>query len=428
MKWLILDDSSSDVFSSMTISQIVAELSKTEDKVSVANTFENKCAVTNIAVKQLIHQLEPDVILFQGATGLRYFDELNSYDCKRINLWFDDPLLRVSAYNVKQQFQDSFLAFDHFIWDGYWRDVVMKKFGVPSQPIHLAADPKQFFPASTIFNYEDMAFIGNLHSPRQIEVIYEGLPPTFQRIIRFAKDYLLKIGDGDVPSWDKIIKAGYEDCTEGEQNLIRVQGERNSEVRSNFHWSVWAMSKNHVRVRMLKRALKFGKIRMFAETGPQQNHANESETRALIGEWTSRLSFHSTFGYNTGDLSELYHHGWIQLQATDPQSVQGGLPYRVFQTAASARPLLTDKKPELGEQFEYGKELLTYDGMDDIESKLEDAYKNRSSLEDIGTAARKRFEMDHTWEHRINYIKSQIGIGFQIDLNNLARKLMPLPR
>jgi hypothetical protein len=395
----------------MTIQQIAEELCRHGDNVNITNTFSRNAGVSPDIIKKHIAEVIPDVIVFQGPTGLRYLDILKECGKPLINLWFDDPLMRIGAYGLEKQMEASKSIFEHYIWDGYWRRKCKAKWNVDSYPIHLAANGEQFYPTSTIFNKDDIVFIGNLHSPRSIEIMSETLPPTYVRLIKFCKRYLQNLPEEScVPSWDVLIEMAYNDSLPGEQKLIALQSQRGNELRANFQWCIWAMSKNLVRIRMLKRALNVGTVRMFADT-VQHSHANESETRGLLGEWSSRLNFHRTDGLNADQLAEVYHHGWIQIQATDPQSVDGGIPYRVFQTSASARPLLTDTKPELADAFDYGKEILTYDNCNDFEETLSRLSKDKSFLNDIGLSARSRFEREHTWKHRIDYIKRTSKIG-----------------
>jgi hypothetical protein len=412
MKWLLIDDSPNGNHVCMTIQQIAEELAKTEKTVNIMNSFHKSLSVPKEEMASVIRGMNPDVVLFQGPTGLRYLDILGPFNGQCVNLWFDDPLMRIGAYGLDAQMEESFyFLWNHFVWDGYWREKVKAKWKNEPMPIHLAANPNQFYETSTVFNRDDIIFLGNLHSPRSIEVNIESLPPTYVKIVNYCKNYLNNLSDDcDVPSWDKLIEAAFLDSLPGEKKLICIQSDRSNEVRSNLQWVIWAMSKNFVRIRMLKRALKVGTVRMFADT-VQHSHASESETRGLVGEWSSRLSFHATDGLNADQLAELYHHGWIQIQATDPQSVNGGIPYRVFQTAASGRALLTDKKPELADAFEYDREILTYDNMTHFEHRLVELSARKSDLFDIGKSARARMVKDHTWRNRMDYIKHKCGLS-----------------
>jgi spore maturation protein CgeB len=116
-----------------------------------------------------------------------------------------------------------------------------------------------------------------------------------------------------------------------------------------------------------------------------------------------------TSDFKASDLGQLYHAGVVQIQATDPQSVLGGIPYRVFQTAASGKALITDLKSELVECFEPETEILGYRSMQEFTSQLSKALKNPTHLAEIGRAAHQRFEKEHTWSHRLATIEDWIG-------------------
>ncbi len=405
MNWLLLDDSSEANRVSHTIQQLACAIVDEGDKCKVINTMHKGFQVPEKEVASVLHNLKPDAVMFLGPCGLRFIETFLCYPNPCINLWFDDPLLRVGVCGLHDKMQNSFMIFEHFMWDGYWRDRAKEIWNLPSRPIHLAASSKEFYESKTVFNEQDIIFIGNLHSPREIEKMMDKLPPTYISLIRDIDFILSVLPDTDnCPSWDKLLKQVYEAASLGEQKLILAQNERSDEVRGNAQWIVWAKCKNFVRIRMLKKALQVGSVRMFSET-EQLFHASESEVRGLLGEWRSRLAFHPTDGLSFSQLAEVYHHGWIHIQATDPQSVAGGIPYRVFQTAASARPLLSDKRPELLEAFEDGKEFIGYENVLDFEHQLNNLSKSKNSLRDIGHAARERLIKEHTWSHRINYLK-----------------------
>lgn len=408
MKWLLLDDSERPEIVSHTIQQLACAIVDEGDKVKVANTMFNGKKVPEKEIEEVLKFLNPDAVLFLGPCGLRFANVLEVYPGVNINLWFDDPLLRVGICGLHKVMARPFLYYEHFIWDGYWRDRASKIWQVSSRPIHLAASQREFFPSNITFNEKDIVFIGNLHSPREIELMMDKMPPTYLKLIRFIDDFLENIDDlTDCPSWDVLLKMAFENASDGDQKLITLQNERSDEVRGNAQWIIWAKCKNMVRIRMLRKALSFGTVRMFSET-KQLFHATEDETRGLLNNWSSKLAFHATDGLNFASIAECYHHGWIHIQATDPQSVAGGIPYRVFQTAASGRALLTDIKPELRDAFIFDTQILGYDNAADFTGKLEAASKDKDRLREIGLNAHARFLAEHTWRHRVQYIKKCI--------------------
>jgi spore maturation protein CgeB len=78
-----------------------------------------------------------------------------------------------------------------------------------------------------------------------------------------------------------------------------------------------------------------------------ESYADGDEIRAELGADRNSLDYEDTRHLGPGSWSGLFRSGRIQLQITDPQSVEGGLPFRVFECAASAARLISDTRPEL---------------------------------------------------------------------------------
>lgn len=405
MRWLILDESKKEDQHNLVNQEIFEALPKIGAQGGMVGLYESGKLVSPEVILHDVRQFNPHIILWNGPEALRYFRALVSHPCHMVNLWFDDPLMRIESAGLTEQVKESNLNVTHFVWDGYWRKRAKDMWNLDVAPIHLAASPKTFFQAETIYHPKDIVFIGNLHSPRKIQQNIEWLPPVMQSLAREAESTIRNWRDDlKIPSWDAMLHPLEASRSEGERRLLSMQGERSAEAVGALRWIVWAIAKNEVRIRMLKKALKVGTVRMFMET-KQLSHACELELRGMLDAWGSNLIVHDTSGIDMNGLGEIYHHGAIHIQATDPQSVEGGIPIRVFQTAASGRPLLTDTRPELSQCFEYGKEILTYDREDQFEAALELALKDKKELEAVGRAARTRFDAEHTWAHRVATIE-----------------------
>jgi glycosyltransferase involved in cell wall biosynthesis len=432
MKWLLLDDSKGTNQVNTTILLLEDQLSKTEgvDQVGMFNTIQNGRLLSEDAVGKEIAAFHPDVILWQSVVGLRYYNTISSFlNAKKINLWFDDPIQRIEVGNHSKEMALSRFNVNHFIWDGYWLKRVEQEYLLKAHPIHLAASPDQYLTADTLYHPDDVVFFGNLHSPRDIAHQIDALPPAMLKIAREAQSFIKNHPiNATIPPWDKLLRDIEKTLSRGDRLLL--QGEANQPghgraMLSQLRWCVWALSKNEIRVRILKRALKVNSVRMFAEM-KQYHHANESEIRGLLDCWGTRLNVHETSGISSEQLFHIQHHGFLHINATDPQSVQGGVPYRLFETAACARPLLTDTRPDYAECFEYEKEILTYQNEDDFEFALLNAISLKKDLPEVGRAARKRLLKDHTWENRVNQIKKACGLEVvnfgQLEINSAVQE------
>jgi len=294
--------------------------------------------------------------------------------------------------------------FKILIWDRYWREKVKNMWGVDSGHIELAARPEDFY-TSTIELTDDVVFIGSLHSKAELHRCYFMLPKIFQKIVddwtgSNVQFTFMSVGKNE--SWDRVIDAILSSWAPGDARLFRDICERNLNHLVSLRWYLWAYAKNYVRIDMLRNALEITPVRMMTET-KQLVHASAQEIKYMVGDFSGRLKIHETHSYSGKDLGQLYHYGHLHLQATDPQSVYGGIPYRVYQTAASGRPLLTDFRTDWEESFAFNTEIIPYSAFD-FQSKLRECLETQHRTLDVGKNARKKFEERHTWTHRIEQL------------------------
>jgi spore maturation protein CgeB len=114
-------------------------------------------------------------------------------------------------------------------------------------------------------------------------------------------------------------------------------------------------------------------------------------------------------------LGHLYHYGALHIQATDPQSVDSGVPYRMFQTGMSGKPLLTDWKPGWSNLFSK-TDYFVYEKYEEIPDLIEKAMSDKDVLKEKGKLNHKRCIDNHTWGHRIAKL--------QIETNDPMRGLL----
>jgi len=369
-------------------------------------------------------EIAPTDVIWSGVHGFFYADILERFAGRITALWYDDPLMCVENVGLGEMVKKCARLpnFNAFIWDGYWRDRALQLWNLRSQPTHLAVDAAEFYESDSILNDDEIVFIGHLHSPRKIETGIEILPPFCQRLARTVQESVVAIkGNAVMPCWDVLLHNAEREIEAGDKKLLAMEVKHNSLALAKLRELVWMMAKNEARLRMLREAIQVAPVRIFADM-EQLGHATPMEYRALLGQWgDKRLRVASTTGYAVADLAACYHVGRLHISATDPQSVRGGIPYRLFQTAASGRALLADTRPEFSECFEDGKEVLTY-APGGFGEALAAAYQDKDRLREIGRAARARVLADHTWAIRVRQI---LGLSRDYNPRQRINKLTP---
>jgi hypothetical protein len=283
---------------------------------------------------------------------------------------------------------------------------LQKIHNISSYPIHLAADSDQFASMPRAQEFQShVVFVGTMISPSYIEQQQRKLPTVCQKICSMLNASIDKQPYGTNP---------FQHLDETVQNLpdklisaYKAMEEQDPEAFLNLRTHAWMLGKNEVRKRILKATLEGFPLLILCGNW-ERTHATEQEIRKLLKCDSDQLIVRDTASLEFSEIAKLYAYGKIHIQATDPQSVQGGIPFRVFQTTAAARPLLTDKKPELAECYCYGKEIFTFDSENDFATTLQSAVANPTRLNDVARAGHERFLRDHTWEKRFEYVRKTV--------------------
>lgn len=386
------------------LQQIALEYNRQGIEPHIINLLRGTVPLEPHVLKNALDKLKSTTIITAGAACFRHWPVIKEIKARKISLWFDEPFLRSEAFGIVDQIKDAGQRGDTdiYCWDPFWSDRMMTEWNVPTKGLDLAAHPMEYYESSMNLS-DDAVFIGHLHSPKDIAHVVDTLNPLFKRIYLHCMDFIAD--NFQIPNWHSLIETSVMSMGDGDIRLYRDTAINQPMNLCSLRKSVWMQSKNALRVRILKRAVRVCPVTIFSEM-TQLSHANENELRGMIGAYGKDLKVFDTSGYQSKQLCQLYHYGKIQIQATDPQSVYRGVPLRVFQTMASGKVLLTDTKRDWKEIFESGKEALTYTTEEEFEETLKMSLEMPDTLKDIGHAARQRFLLEHTWEMRFK----QMGI------------------
>ncbi len=346
---------------------------------------------------------KPDRIIWQGGIGYPFYSLFtNDTWCKvpKIVLCYDEPFNIFIGTDFENDWKDSGRRDDFFIgiWDGYWRDRTYSKWGFKTFACHLAVNEFEHFPEVKEGN-KGIIFYGMLHSVKAIQHAYRNLPSNLQTIIQTLDNTLNRYNSFSFNGVSVAVPTCGEEAIEAYSKEDEVAKSKPSDQRA-LRWCAWALLKNSFRVQVLTNILRKYTVLMFCDT-VQCNHASEMEIGAMLSQGISNLTIVNTSTWTPEQLREIPNLGHIHVQATDPQSVAGGIPYRMFQTAASAKCLVTDSKPELEQAFKKDDEFYSYDNANDILESLMPLQCFEGQSIAIGKAAHERFLKEHTWTHRL---------------------------
>jgi hypothetical protein len=356
------------------------------------------------ALPKIILENDFELVYWECLTGWNAYHIISQLNCRKVNAWYDDPVMRMDYANKRQLFESSHKkGVEFYVWDSYWVEELYRHYDINAKPIHLGALTGEYY-ESTLAIQNNPVFIGSLHSPKWIKQLKDRVRDPFKTIITTFENDIKNLPT--VPSWNVIESHYLHAMKDGDRRIFQDISFLDPEILFAFRQAIWAVSKNEVRIRMLKAALEVSPVFMFSET-KSWHHMKEEEFRRILGHQEDKLEFHDTSDMKVDRMGVLYHYGWVHLQATDPQSMREGYPYRMFQTLASGKVLLSDMKDNWQKDFNFASELVGYESMPEFKEKLNNLLKNKNLCRSIGENARKGFIDRHQWKHRIESILNE---------------------
>lgn len=323
------------------------------------------------------------------------------HDIPKISFWYDDFTRcpdTLAHPEVWRQWQEK----DHvttFIWDGYWRQKWQEFSHHPALPIHLSADPEQFS-SDTVSVFPELSghaiFTGTIPAIAALREDAAALPVP-------VRNYLTScVASLEQMPWpiQPYEIAAKERAALNEKTASAVnQWLSNPAHQALFNHQVWHWAKRIARLRGLAAVMQSGPLAVVSGHRTAR-FASEAELRTTLHAPDS-FQFRNSTDVDAKDWAGIFRSGRFQVQFTDPQSVQGGLPFRVFECAASGAVLLSDTRPELAEEFKDNEEIVLADDEAGLTRRSHDLFHaDPEMLTSIGTAALDKFRQKHTCGQR----------------------------
>ncbi len=350
-----------------------------------------------------IRALAPDIIVFlmDAAFGHPSIENIIPAHIPCLSLWFDDFLRSpqtLGAWARWQTWQASGQV-QVCLWDGWWRDRWRDHTNHTASAVHLAADPADFVPAAQPFvsGLEASAvMVGTVPSLASLQQDEQGIPTVLHPLLREAARVM------EQAPWPIRAYDIFQLSLGAAPAKIRIAAERWMQLPQSaalVHRQVWRLGKRAARVRGLRAVAGVMPVALLSGHGTE-SYAGGDEIRAELPPGT-HFVYQDTRSVGRGAWSGLFTAGAFQLQITDPQSIESGVPYRVFETAACGRPLLTDTRPGLPELFPGGGHLYCASDEEDLAARsLALAALSDEERQEVGGAGRQLFLESHTWEKR----------------------------
>ncbi len=363
-------------------------------------------------VRAQIKSQHPQIICFLMDAPLdfpRLWDDPGLVRIKKVSLWFDDyyrsPRTLANPHvwlNWQKEHQVKV-----GIWDTHWIKEWNIFTGGSAFHLTLAADPASYspnaVPAEPIWE-KRAVFVGTIPSLKSLNQASLVLTSPLKSLLKDVIETLNR------EPWPIQAYAVYQRCLNGTSEKLRkaIQTElKTASTLALWNYLVWRWAKRIARLRGLAAVAKAGPVGIFSGHGTE-DYAGKEDILASL-PCGSDIAYQDTKTLRPGEWSGLFKSGKWQFQIFDPQSISGGLPFRVFEAGACSVPLLSDQRPELAESFPPSTGLVTAIDESELTEKASDLFcQQTDELAKHGHSLHAEFLSKHTWEHRWKQIVESI--------------------
>ena len=374
--------------------------------VFLSDCAGNPRSEMQVRIDLLVKQPDTVCFLMDAPLALKNLWDVPSLaSVDKISLWFDDYYRSPKTLSYPEVWTD--WQRNHGvrvgIWDGYWRCQWKMLTGCEAFPIHLAADPKLLRPNAEPWNpewSERAAFVGTVPSLRSLDTFAQAFPAPLRR---FLEEICIAMQNHPWP-----IRP-YEVALKSRSFIGEKYGRaidamlKDPTTHALWNQLLWRWGKRIARLRGLAAVAKAGPLAIMSGHGTE-HYAGEDELRAALPKGID-LVYADTRDVPASAWKGLFQTGKFQVQITDPQSVEGGLPFRVFECGACGVLLLSDHRAELAALFSPEAGVYTATNEADLHETASLLFQSaKQDLSARGKRFNQEFVANHTWEIRWRHL------------------------
>jgi hypothetical protein len=349
-------------------------------------------------------EAHPDAICFLMDAPLdlkNIWDAPSLAQVDKVSLWFDDYYRSPKTLAHPEIWTDwqTRHGVRVGIWDGYWRCQWKKLTGVEAFPVHLAADPRQLRPGAESWRKEwnDRAvFVGTIPSQKSLEEFAAAFPAHMRR---FLEEVCAAMHAAPWPIRPYEVAQKCRSFLPMRYTRAIDATLKDPGILALWNHLLWRWGKRIARLRGLGAVAQAGPLAVLSGHGIEA-YAGEDEIRAALPRGID-IVYADTKNVAPHQWSRLFRTGKFQVQITDPQSIEGGLPFRVFECGACAVPLLSDHRHELAELCPAGQGIFTAIDEASLQLVASQMFQmSKRELDQQGQLLHDGFLASHSWEIR----------------------------
>lgn len=313
--------------------------------------------------------------------SVNYFTTISNvchkYKINYISWTCDAPLLSMrnaSVYNP----ENTIYVFDKKEYE-YFNSIgadTVKYLPLAGRPKRIKKENKYLY---------DISFVGNLYDKNRYDEMVNALPPYLCGYMDAAIEAQLNVSGGNLLN---IMLT--DDIMDDLSKYIDVQSKNCSVADSNLklHFSTSVLSykvASVMRTNILNSLGSIADVHLFTTSCTENLH---------------QITVHPPVRY-LDEMPLVFASSKINLNMTIP-NIENGIPLRVFDILSVGGFLMTDYRPELENLFDINKDLVVYDGNDDLATKTEYYLRHDRERELIAANGFDKLQKLHTYTHRLN--------------------------
>jgi len=370
--------------------------------IFLADSAGRQRSEKQVRIDLLVKQPDTVCFLMDAPLALKNLWDVPSLAAvDKISVWFDDYYRSPKTLASPEVWVDwqKKHGVRVGIWDGYWRCQWKMRTGCDAFPIHLAADPRLLRPNAEPWNRawsERAAFVGTVPSLQSLDGFAQAFPAPLRR---FLEEVCISMQNQPWP-----IRP-YDVAQKSRSFLGEKYGRaidamlKDPTTQALWNQLLWRWGKRIARLRGLSAVAKAGPLAIMSGHATEA-YAGEDELRAALPPGID-LVYADTRDVAPSAWKGLFRTGKFQVQITDPQSVEGGLPFRVFECGACGVPLFSDYRPELAALFPRETGVITAANEAELQETAGLLFQaSKQDLAEHGQLFHQSFLASHTWEHR----------------------------
>lgn len=229
----------------------------------------------------------------------------------------------------------------------------------------------------------DVAFVGSLYERNSYDKLKHKLPEYLQGYFGAVMEAQLNISGANII--EPMLTTEILEQLQQYFKLEKSSEESFSDLGLIFQTTVLGFKIAEVqRRRALIELSKYFRVNVYSN----------SDVSDLV-----RVQYMGSVDY-WSEMPKVFHESKINLNFTIP-NIKSGIPLRVWDVLGSGGFLLTNYQAELPYYFEEGKDLVCFDGVEDLREKVAYYLKHEDERVQIAQNGYKKVKEHHTYMQRV---------------------------